>query len=173
MRVTCYLNKFYDWEAVPSDVKVTLADIASGKVMPDRNGGYRMRVVKVPPGGTVRDMHIAEHDLLGKIVHEKTDVRRAGRVFSRKEAVAHLIMDSLLDDYEWSWITKIEVHDDGPNENLGRAILTAHTLADHGRRAGQKNVDPGSLKTHLAKYNEPTTPEEHAAFLMAHFGVKG
>jgi hypothetical protein len=171
MRVIAHLIKFTDWEPVPSDVKVTPQDIAAGKVMPDRNGGYRMKVVKTM--NTFREMHIAEHDIVGKIIHEKTDIRRAGRVFSRKEAVAHLLMDNLLEDYDWSWITKFEVHDDGPDEKLARGLFSPHTSADHGRRRGQKNIDPASLEAHVAKYLESATAADHAAFLTAHFGVKG
>jgi hypothetical protein len=173
MRVHLYLSKFYNWDPVPHDVVVSPDDIASGKVMPDRNGGYRARVVKIPPGGTVRTCQITEAAIVSKIIHEKTDIRRAGRTFTRKEAVAHFIMDHLLEgEAEWGWITKIEVEDDGPNEALARSMLDPHTKAEHSRRGGP-SIDPGHVDGHLAAYLEPVDAAGHAAHLHGHFGVKG
>jgi hypothetical protein len=173
MHVVFYLSKFYDWATVPRDVVVTPEDVNSGRVMPDRGGGYRTRVAKTPKDGTHRIFAITEADIVGKIIHEKTDVRRAGRTFTRKEAIAHMIMDHLSEgEFEWSWITKVEVHDDGPDEKLFRDIVEPHTKADHGRRLGQKNIDPKTVEAHVVAYTEPCDHAGHVTHLSNHFGVK-
>lgn len=174
MRVTIHLSKFYNWDPVPPGVVVTEQDIAAGKVMPGRDAGtYRMRVVKVPAGGTHRTCHISERTLIEKIVEEKSDVRKAGRTLSRKQAVAQLLADNLLPgEAEWDWITKVEVEDDGPHEELFRDVIATHAAAPHARRPGRMNVPVESVEAHVAAYLEAATPADHVAHLNAHFNVK-
>jgi hypothetical protein len=115
-----------------------------------------------------------ERSILSKIIQEKVDVKRAGRMFSRREAVAHFIMDHLLElngITDWSWVTKWEVHDDGPDEALAREMLVPHTLAKHGRRPGQ-NLPPEHLEPLLARYMEPATAADHVKHLGLHFGTE-
>ncbi len=171
MHAILHLNRFYNWEPVPRDVTVTPVDVASGKVMPDRNGGYRMRVVRQGP--TFLTCCITESIIIAKIIHEKTDVRRrAGRTFTRKQAVAHVIMEHLLDGAaEWAWITSVEVHDDGPDEKLFREMLEPHTKSFHGR-TGNLAIDPKDVRAHVAAYMEPATAKDHAEHLTQHFGTK-
>lgn len=173
MRVYIYVTKFYNWDPVPKGAVITEQDIASGLVMPGRDGGYRMRVVKVPVGGTVKTCHITESLIIEKIIEEKADVRKAGRTHSRKDALAHLIADQFLPgEIEWDWITKIEVHDDGPDEALVRAKLEPHTKAEHGRRPGRKNIPAEHVDNHVAAYMAPCSAAELADHLHQHFGVK-
>ena len=174
MRVVIHVTKYYDWEPVPKDVIVTPADIAAGKVMPDSSGKeYRMKVLKVPPGGlTQRTCTIDELTIIKKIVHEKSEVKRARRTFSRKEAVAHVIQDHLLDDMDWGWIKKIEVHDDGPDEALCRTTLHPYTVAPHARREGMI-IPPETVEDHVKAYMEAATADDHVAHLHNHYGVRG
>lgn len=169
MRVTLHLSKFYDWVRVPDDVTLTREDIAGPLIMPDRiPGKYRMRVEK--DGPTHRDCHIAESTIVAKIIDEKVDVRRSGMTLTRKQAVAH-VLRLLLDGHaQWSWITSVDVHDDGPDEALARAMLEPHTTAVHGRR-GHLHMQPGELDEHLKAYVEPADHRAHADYLHAHFGV--
>jgi hypothetical protein len=171
MQVVFHLSKFYDWVPVPANVTVTPEDIADGKVMPNRDGsGYRARVVKSPPGGTHNFTAISEEHIVQRSIGERTDVRLSGRLLTRKEVVARILQDQVIGDkFEWKWITKIEVHDDGPDEKLVRAHLAVHVKADHGRRLGQKNIDPATVEDHVAAYLEPA---DHAAHLSQHFCVK-
>lgn len=173
MRVTLHLSKFVDWVPVPADVAVTQADIDSGRVKPGKGGGWTTLVTKAPPGGTTRECHLSEATIVAKIVEEKSDARRAGRTFSRREAVAHVIQEHLLEGIDWGWITKVEVHDDGPDEALFHAMVEPHTVAAHGRRPGRMNVPPEHLGDHKARYAEPATAAQHAEHLGKHFGVKG
>jgi hypothetical protein len=169
MRVVLHLSKFYNWVPVPPGTVVTAEDVRQGKVMPDRNGGHRMRITQQGP--TTRECHISEQTLVNQIVMEKSDVRKAGRTFSRREAVAHLIMDTMLDGHaEWGWITKVEVHDDGPDEALFRATLEPLTKVKHGRR-DKMVIPPAHLDDHLKVYLEPADAAAHAAHLEGHFGV--
>lgn len=168
MHVHIRLSKFYDWDPIPKGVVVTEQDIAAGKVMPGRDGAYRMRVVKIPVGGmTKRTCHISEGTLVEKIIEEKSDVRKkAGRTLTRHEAVAHLIADQLLEGAaEWDWILGFDVEvDDGPSEELMRAKLAPHTTADHGRRLGRKNVPPEHVEDHVAAYLGQFKPLPKASF---------
>jgi hypothetical protein len=167
MRVIIHHSKFYDWDPVPKDVVITDDDIAAGKVMPNRDGsGYRMRVVKIPPGGTHRTVLITEGTLIEKIIEEKSDIRKAGRTLTRHQAAAALLMDQILPgNIELDWITRFEVEaDDGPSEELMRAKLDPHTKADHGRRRGRKNVPPEHVEDHVAAYLKDWSPHPKAAF---------
>lgn len=173
MRIVIHLTKFYDWVPVPQNVVIDPNDIASGKVMPGRDGGYRVRVVKLPPAGkatTERTCHVSEALIVQKMVHEKCDAKRAGRSFSRREAVAHLIQDHLLDDSDWSWIAGFEIDDDGPVESVAREILTPHTAAKHGKRPGN-NIPPEHLEPLMARYMEPASAADHVDHVHAHFNV--
>ncbi|HLY33908.1 MAG TPA: hypothetical protein VKQ07_05200 [Jatrophihabitantaceae bacterium] len=171
MRVVVHLSRFYDWVPVPPDVLVTPQDLASGLAMPGREPGtFRMRVEK--PGPTYREMHIGEHTILGKILDEKLDVRRSGTVQTRKQAVAHIV-GLLLDDgrvahAQWSWITGIDVHDDGPDVEHAKKHFAPHLTAVHGRH-GRVHMTAEEHDAHLAAYSETA---DVAAHLRSHFGVK-
>lgn len=172
MHVVLHLTKFYDWEPIPRDVTVTPQDIASGKVKPGRDGGMMARVVKVPAGGTTPlTCSINEATLIAKIVQEKADPKRAGRTFSRKQAVAHLIQEDILPSQaEWEWVASIEVHDDGPDAALMASTLASHAQTPHGRRAGMI-IPLEHVDEHHRVYAEPADSAAHAAHLRQHFGV--
>lgn len=172
MRVVFHLSKYFDWEPVPSDVKLTAEEIAGPLIIPGREPGtYRMRVEK--DGPTTREMTINEATIIGQILYEKLDVRRSGATLTRKQAVAH-VTHLCLDDggkfchARWEWITGIDVHDDGPSEELMKAKLEPHLTAIHGRR-GRVHLTPDDHAAHLAAYSEPADVRGH---LLAHFGVK-
>ncbi len=173
MRVAVLLQKFYDWIPVPPNVVVTDAEVAAGKVMPGREPGqYRMKVVREPPGGTTREIHITEAALIEKIIEEKSDHRRGGHTLDRQQAMARLVEEhGLRGEAEAEWITGFVVHDDGPSEELLRAKLAPHTQAEHGRRPGRMNVPPEHVEAHVAAYMTAYSPESHAVHLNAHFGV--
>lgn len=154
MIVVAHIRKFYDWDPVPKGTVVTEQDIAAGKVMPGRDGGYRMRVVKVPPGGmTTRTVQITEAAILAKIIEEKTSILKAGRTLTRKDAIAAILAEHAFPDHvEIEWLSKFEVHDDGPHEELARATLTPHTTVEHGRRPGRMNIPPDHLEGHVGAY---------------------
>jgi len=173
MRVAISLSKFYNWDPVPKGVVVTEEDIAAGKVMPGRDGAYRMKVVKAPPGGTEHLVTVSESTLIEKIIEEKSDVRKAGRTLSRRQALAHLLQDNIIPgQFEWDWIKGFAVHDDGPNEELMRSKLELHTKAEHGRRPGRMNVPVEHVEDHVKAYMESTTAADHVDHLHLHFGIK-
>lgn len=174
MRVILHLSRYYDWEPVPPDVKLTPADIAGPLVVLGHDPGtFRMRVEK--PGPTHRTVTIGEQTIIGMILYEKLDVRRGGATLSRKQAIAHVIQLALEDDKrchaQWQWITKIEMEDDGPNPQLLDTMLKPHLSAIHGRR-GTVHLTPDEHAAHTAAYNEPVDTAAHLAHLHAHFGVK-
>jgi hypothetical protein len=186
MRVLIHLKKFNDWQPVPLEVDgkpvvITPADIAAKKVMPDRHPGqWRMRVEKTPPTPDTpwyREMHITEQMIVRKIIEERCDIRRAGRIFTRKQAIAQVVMEHGLmsgDAVEAlaSDITHFEVDcDDGPDEALMRAEMAPHHEAEHARRGG-KNIDAKDLEAHVKAYMEPASVEDHVTHLHAHFNVK-
>jgi hypothetical protein len=179
MRVFVHLTKFYDWEPVPADVEVKPSDIAAGLILPGRDGGYRMRVTRTNPNDGLdfgREGHISEGHIIQKIIEERCDIRRAGRIFTRKQAVAqclveHILMSANRIEAQASWITRIDVHDSGLDEALFLSMLAPHHDAEHARRGG-KNIDQSDLAAHLVAYLEPATAADHVAHLHAHFNVK-
>jgi hypothetical protein len=168
MILVAHLKKYYDWDPIPPNVVVTEQDIFSGKVMPGRlKGDYRMKVPKEPLPGrckmhgicTTRTCTISEGLVCEKIIEEKASVRKAGRTLSRNEAAALILQDHLLTEehVEWQWLIGFEAHDDGPSEELLRAKLEPHLVADHGRR-NRKNIPPEDLPLHVAAYLKDWTP---------------
>jgi len=168
MRVYLHLSQYYEWEPVPAGTEVTEDDVKAGLVMPAHQGGYRMKVAR--PGPRIRECHINETHIVGRIVAEKSDVRFSGRTLSRKEAVAAVIQEQLLPGHaERNWIAKVEVHDDGPDEDMMHKHLAHLSAIPHARRPGQTIIPPSDIADHKARYAETA---DHAAHLSAHFGVK-
>lgn len=165
MRIVAHLTKFYDWEPVPADVKVTQQDIASGKVKPDAAGAWKMKVTKEPVGGTTGEIMVPEEQIIAKVIHDRTRPE-GGRVLSRKEAVAFYVAEDVMPHFgQRSWVKKFEVHDtEKPDEQLLRTMLAPH-VADG-------NIPSEDIESHVKAYLAPASPDEHVAQLTKHFKIK-
>ncbi len=185
MRIVTHVSKSYDWEPVPSDVQVTPADVAAGKAKPTRAGGYSMRVTK--PGPTWQLCALIETDIVAKILHERF---RDGpkRRLSRADAVGYMLAEHFYpQSHESKWITKIELSDDGPVEQVAQTAFEPHSerhlrslAKDHltargfpggEYQAGQYLTD-ADVAEHLRLYLEPVDPVAMVTHLHAFFGVK-
>ena|SRR5277367_3433398 len=164
MRIVAHHSKFYDWEPVPDDVKVTVADLASGKAKPmARGAGYLMKVTKELPTHT--EIMLPEAQVIAKIIDDKTRPS-GGRTLSRKDAVAFYLSEHVMPNHAHrTWVTKFEVQDDGPDEKLARAMLGEHVTAG--------NIEASDLEAHVAAYMEKTSNADHGMHLTTHFKVKG
>jgi hypothetical protein len=161
MRIVLHHSKFYDDVPVPADVKVTPADIAAGKVKPAANGGFTMRVTREIPEGTHSQINLPEYEIAAKVIEEK--VRRNTTV-TRKQAVAlYLTEYSLPLHAHRSWLTKVEVHDDGADPAALKAELDRHVAAG--------NIDPADVEEHMAAYTQTTTADDHVDHLHKHFRI--
>ena len=159
MIIVLHHSKFYDDVPVPSDVKVTPQDIASGKVKPSANGGWTMRVTREIAGGTHTTIALPEHEIAAKVIEEKL---KRNSVVSRKQAVALYLREYTLPAHtQASWLTDIKTHDDGPDEGVLRAHLARHVEAGH--------IDSSEVDAHVAAYMEPTTAADHTSHLASHF----
>ena len=143
-----HLTKFYDWEPVPADVKVTQQDIASGKVKPDAAGAWKMKVTKDPVGGTTGEIMIPEEQIIAKVIHDRTRPE-GGRTLTRKEAVAFYVSEDVMPHFgQRSWVKKFEVHDtEKPDEALMRKMMAPHVE--------DGNLTPAEVEAHLIAYKEP------------------
>lgn len=164
MRIVVHQNKFYDWDPVPSDVVVTPTDIASGKVKAaSRAGGWLMRVVKECDTHTT--INIPEEQIIAKMIHNRCRPETNNEPISRKQAAAFFLAENILPHHAHrSWITKFEVHDDGHDETMARAMFAPHIEAD--------NIQADELEEHIAAYVEDADAKDHADHLHAHFKVK-
>lgn len=162
MRIVAHHSKYYDWEAVPADVKVTEADVKAERVKPSGNGGWVMKVTRDKSSFTT--ILIPEKQVVAKIIDEKTRPS-GGRVFGRSEAVAHYIAEHVCPHHAHrSWMTKFEVHDDGSDESIARELLAPHVEAG--------NLSMFELEEHVAAYLRPADAAAHEAHLHSHFKVK-
>ena len=93
MRAVLHVSKFYSWEPIPPDTKVTPADISSERVRVAANGGYAMRVTRQQASHTT--VLMPEADVVGKIIHERTRPS-GGRVLTRKQAIAFALGEDVL-----------------------------------------------------------------------------
>jgi hypothetical protein len=133
MHLTVHSTKFYDWIPVPENVKVTDADVKSEKVKPSGDGGWLMKVTKAPPGGTWTSVRMVEGQIIAKIIHDKTRPE-GGRTLTRAQALAFYLSENVMPHHAHrSWITKVELHDDGPDEKLLRSMLAPHTVSEGSR----------------------------------------
>jgi hypothetical protein len=172
MRIVVYHSKFYDWEPVPSDVKVTAADLASGKAKPMARGeGYLMKVTKTPapgpagkPGETYTEIALSEAQIIAKIIHDKCRPE-GGRTLSRKQAVAMYLSEHTMPHHaERAWLNRVEVLDDGPNEALLREMLAPHI-------ASGTHMEPDEVDAFVAAYMEKADAMDHVKHLHAHFRI--
>ena len=146
MRAVLHVSKFYSWEPIPPDTKVTPADISSERVRVAANGGYAMRVTRQQASHTT--VLMPEADVVGKIIHERTRPS-GGRVLTRKQAIAFALGEDVLPHHaKKEWITKIEVHDDGPDEKLARALFVPHAVSEASRVAACKSATKHLVGVH-------------------------
>jgi hypothetical protein len=159
MIIVLHHSKFYDDVPVPSDVKVTPQDISSGKVKPSANGGWTMRTTREVKEGTITTVALPEHEIAAKVIEEKL---RRGSTVNRKQAVALYLREYTLPAHAHpSWLTNIEMHDSGPDEQVLRAALDRHVEAGH--------IDAADVAEHVSAYMQPATPEDHITHLSTHF----
>lgn len=176
MRVAVHLTKFYEKVPLEPDVqaKMTNEDIEvalqAGLLAPSATGGLLMRVPVDEP--RVLHINVSEADVVEKIIHEKCDYRRAKRVFSRRQALAHLLQEDVIHHFaDSSWIDRFEViDDDGPEPELLQKRLDIFTLVKS-PRTGMPCIDPTHVTRHHSLYGEPVTKAEHEEHLHVHFGV--
>ena len=153
MHLTVHSTKFYDWMPVPDNAKVTDLDIKAERVKPAGGGGWLMKVTKAPEGGTFTMVTMPEGQIIAKIIHDKTRPE-GGRTLTRAEALAFYLSENVMPQHAHrSWITKVEIHDDGPDENMIRAMLAPHTVAESARIGVCK--DKG---THKYEKSTPADP---------------
>jgi hypothetical protein len=189
MRIVAHLTKFYDWVPVPLDpatgsqMKPTPADIAAERVRPSANGGWNMKVTRDMPSHMT--LHLSEADVVGKIIHEKCRPE-GGRVLTRKQAIAFYMAENHLPFHaRKEWITKIEVHDDGPDPVLMTKALAAHGVSEASRVQACKDSSKHTPQSvggaparcascgHMPSVDDPATEpnipvEDHAAHLAAY-----
>ncbi len=157
MRIVIHVSKYYDWEPVPAGVAVTDADKVAGRVKPSVNGGWVMRVTK--SGNTHTEIQMPEHQVHACALESHL---RDKVVLTRAQAVAKYVARDVMPHHAHrSWMTKVETHDDGPDEALFRAAIKR--MADVGK------IEPEDIESLVAAY---LTPADHAAHLTQHFGIK-
>jgi len=151
MRVIVHLSKFYDWVPVPADVTVTTSDIQAERVKPASGGGWLMKVTK--EATTHTQINLGEHQVIAKIIHEKTRPE-GGRTFTRRQAVAFYLAENVMPHHAHRlWFTDIKVHDDGPDLALFRSMMGVHLVSEAGRV--KQCIDAGK---HMKPLNEKSGP---------------
>lgn len=161
MRVHVSLNGFYDWDPVPPDVLVEDKDVKAGRVKAAADGAWLMRV---PKKGVITstDILIPEGEILAT---QFQDCVKENVILSRIEAVGHHIARQVAQHhFHRSWITDIEVEDDGPIPALFDLEI-------------QRFLDAGMIQTEdrdelLSKYTEASTSEDVVNHLLTRLGAK-
>lgn len=157
MRIVIHVKSHNSWEPVPRDVEVTPHDVEAGKVKPGAAGGF---VMKVPRAGETHvECQLTESTLIGQIIREYTDKNKQAIILTRAEAVANYLASDIVPHWtNRKHMRHIEIYDDGPSEELFRAMLQPHLEADHGRAAG-KNIDAEDVEEMVKAYLEPLATE--------------
>lgn len=161
MRIVIHVKNHNSWEPVPRDVVVTPEDVAAGKVRPAAAGGFLMKIPRA--GETHVECQLTESTLIGQIIRSYTDKNKQAIILTRSEAVAEYLADQVVPHWtNRKHMRHIEIFDDGPSEELFRAMLQPHLEADHGRAAG-KNIDAEDVDELVKAYLTPleTDHKEH------------
>lgn len=160
MRIFVYVNKFYDWDPLPEGIEPTAQDIKSNRVKPALGGGWLMRVSKVAE--TYTDIQLPELQLVNLLLQ---DAFKEGVFHDRSEAAGHWLARHIAQHhFHRSWITKIEVMDDGPVAEIFDAEFERMLQANH-----LQSEDRDEL---LEKYTTAYTNDELVAAFTARFDVK-
>lgn len=111
MQVVLHVNGYYDWEPIPSDVKVTDEDIEAMRVKPGQNGEWLMKVEKSEEVRTQTLITIPEEELFVALVAEMT--RGDKQPLTRAQAAFRYVARFHLDhNTHPDWIDEVEVHAD-------------------------------------------------------------
>ena len=170
MRVIVDVKAYYDWEPVPPDVMVTEQDLRSGRVKPGaRNGNFLMKVKKVKD--TYTECMIAESTIIARIIHEMMP-QEGSTPLTRKDAIGNLMAKNIMPHHAHpSFMKKFTVEDDGPDEALFRQMVTPYTVAPQ-EEGGEPLIHPDELESMVARYLEPSAPQDHVDHLHKRFNVK-
>lgn len=161
MRIHVNLNGFYDWAPVPSDVAVEDKDVRAGRVKPAADGSWLMRI-PVKDVTTSTTIAIPENEVLAMQFH---DCVKEKTILSRVEAIGHIVGRQVAQHhFHRSWITSIEVEDDGPVASLFDLEI-------------QRFLDAGVIPEEdrdelLEKYLQATTAEDVINHLFTRLGAK-
>lgn len=161
MRVHVSLNGFYDWDPVPPDVLVEDKDVKAGRVKAAADGAWLMRV---PKKGVVTstDIHIPEGEILAV---QFQDCVKENVVLSRIEAAGHIIArQTAPHHFHRSWITDIQVEDDGPLPDLFNTEI--QRFLDAGL------IQPEDREELFSRYTEASTNEAAVDHLFTRLGAK-
>jgi len=170
MRIHMPVSSYYEWKPVPPDVDVSPEDIASGRVKPamDRPGAWNMRVTV--QADTHVDVMISEEQIIKRIVDQAMP-QQGYRALTRRQAVEHevAVIHMPVNAHHES-VKNVEVHDDGPDEAMFRAIAAPYLTAIHG--ASQLPLISSAMFDRLlAGYLEPADHHAHKDHLHARFGL--
>ncbi len=170
MRVVVHLSRWYDWEPLPPEVKVTPDEpesdfakaVAAGLVKPSFGGKWTMRVER--DGPTHRLIVPPESQLTAEMIDSRVGPRK--QIISRREAVGHCVARCLDGHAREEWITGFEVEDlRAPEEIHG----VAHAHLWRFVEAGKLDADHKD-RCH-AVYTTPATSVDIVGHLHARFNV--
>jgi hypothetical protein len=119
MRISVDVNGYYDWQPAPPGTQITEDDVKALRVKDMLNGGWHVRV-------PVKCETLSHHDVS---IHEEQVCRRiaalekTGKTASRESVVVEELQSSFRHHLHRNHMEKINVHDDGPSEELMRAAL--------------------------------------------------
>jgi hypothetical protein len=146
MRVVIHLTKSYDWEPLQTGIEPTEKDKAALRVKPGSDGRWLMRITKI--GDTHTTLMLTESELIRHTMFRKV---RFGETMTRREALASWTRENMRHHAHPQWFKDIEIHDDGPSEELFLAYVARHTEAGH-----LESEDVGEM---VKAYTEHATPE--------------
>lgn len=157
MIVVIHLGKYYDWEPTPVGVVPEQADLLAKRVKPGHNGGWLMRVPKI--GETHTTISLPE----AQIVHlTMQEMIRDRRTLTRSQAVNLYLSRQVMPHHAHrSWMKRVEVDDDGPDEALFRSMIAKHVDAG--------NLEAEDVEDMVVAY---LAPSSHKESITTHFGIK-
>lgn len=171
MIVVVHCKGYYDWVPVPPEVDTESADFKKAlkqmRAKPANGGGFTMRVTVTDVGDVENGdltMTISEAQLIEVDINEMT--RGDKQPMTRSQMLTRYLTRHIMQHhFHPNWAQEVEVHDDGPSEELFREKIGLHV------RAG--NIEEESVEELVAQYMLPLKAQDHVDHIHTALKVKG
>jgi hypothetical protein len=162
MRITVDISGYYDWVPVPPGTQITHGDVESLRVKKMTDESWHMKIAMKCDTETPQHHDVGVHE--EAICKRMAALEKLGRPETREQVASFELQGSFRHHLSPSHMLKINVHDDGPNEEMYKRAL---------EEAGV--TDPKAVADAMERYLETVDMEEYlnVVFKTAHAKSKG
>lgn len=128
MRISVDVSGYYDWAPCPPGTEISQADVSALRVKKMSDDKWHMRVIVACPDDAPNHHDVGIHE--ETICQRMASLEKIGRRESREQVIAGILQTSFKHHLSPTHMLKINVMDDGPNEELLRSELAKLEVTD-------------------------------------------